>query len=628
MDKGKNRKNKRKFITKGHGNEPTIIEFNLSKAVILCIAIGVIIATITTVTVITTIIEAKQNTTLAETESNEKVTYVESTTIGEDGTVTVDKDENGETITVPVPKGYSASKIPGETSANHGFVIYEGDIDWDSILVGEEAETQANSIEADVEETKENENTIESNNELETNNSEKENQEIQTSNENADEENLNNEKAENSNEKNEEEQNIEEEIEENEKEENMELDTEEELENIENKSEEQTEDKTIEDSDEQQEETLEEKNIQNTNNEISEEEQNKNQTEENGETIENNAITTQAQVMSNETTNEEISANAETGEITQEDINIFNLQKSVNQYVWVPVKDISRIYGVDSNGKLWGKLWNFPSSATGSRTANNWTETEGTMGISSKISYREPDVLHNYTRYDVDSYLQSYLDGKTQAELLSKELEENFLITIKSIQEYGGFYIGRYETGGLNKEAVVRKMDTNLGDQTWYSMYEKTQKLKGDNENIETLMIWGSLWDETLQWLVDSGATTSTGIQLTYKELRSDSKDWGNYYNINFYYIPLGSETPEATAEKAINTSTKIPAGSAEYTKVNNIYDLAGNVWDWTLEAYYTNDRVLRGGYCFLRRQLSSCEPRQRRSVQRQQLLPGVVSYF
>ena len=49
MDKGKNRKNKRKFITKGHGNEPTVIEFNLSKAVILCIAIGVIIATITTI---------------------------------------------------------------------------------------------------------------------------------------------------------------------------------------------------------------------------------------------------------------------------------------------------------------------------------------------------------------------------------------------------------------------------------------------------------------------------------------------------------------------------------------------------------------------------------------------------
>lgn len=508
MYKEKNRKNKRKLITRGHGNEPTVIEFNLSKAVILCVVIGVIIATITTVTVITTIIEAKQNTTLAETESNEKVTYVESTTIGEDGTVTVDKDENGETITVPVPKGYSASKIPGETSANHGFVIYEGDVDWDSILVGEEAETQTNSIEADIEET------------IET-----------TDNANVTEENS-----------------------------------------------EQKDENDVE-SNEEQLPTTEPEIVENIEEAQIEEEK--------------NAIDTLA---NDETANGEVSANAETGEITQEDINIFNLQKSVNQYVWVPVKDISRIYGVDSNGKLWGKLWNFPSSATGSRTAYDWIETDGTMGISSKTLYREPDVTHYDTRYDVDSYLQSYLDGKTQVELLSKELEENFLITIKSIQEYGGFYIGRYETGGLNKEAVVRKMDTNLESQTWYSMYEKTQKLKGDNENIETLMIWGSLWDETLQWLVDSGATTSTGIQLTYKELRSDSKDWGNYYNANFYYIPSGSETPEATTEKTINTSTKIPAGSSEYTKVNNIYDLAGNVYDWTLEAESTYGRVARGG--------------------------------
>lgn len=527
MYKGKNRKNKRKLITRGHGNEPTVIEFNLSKAVILCIAIGVIIATITTVTVINTIIEARQNNTLAETESNEKVTYVESTTIGEDGTVTVDKDENGETITVPVPKGYSASKIPGETSANHGFVIYEGDVDWDSILVGEEVETQTNSIEADIEETidtTDNANVTEENSEQKDENDVESNEEQLPTTEPEIVENI------------------------------------EEVQGVE-ETQEITENK----------ETIDEAQIEE----------------------ENNAIDTLA---NDETANGEVSTNAETGEITQEDINIFNLQKSVNQYVWVPVKDTSRIYGVDSNGKLWGKLWNFPSSATGSRTANNWTEADGTMGISSKTSYREPDVTHYNTRYDVDSYLQSYLDGKTQVELLSKELEENFLITIKSIQEYGGFYIGRYETGGLNKEAVVRKMDTNLGSQTWYSMYEKTQKLKGNNENIETLMIWGSLWDETLQWLVDSGATTSTGIQLTYKELRSDSSDWGNYQTSSFYYIPSGSETPDATAEKEINTSTKIPAGSAEYTKVNNIYDLAGNVYDWTLEAYSTNYRFFRGG--------------------------------
>ena len=117
MMKEKNKKNqKHKFFQKGHGNEPTVIEFNLSKAVILLIVIGVIIATITTVKVITSIMRAQENKVLAGEETNEHVVWVESS----------DLDAEGNPIKVPVPKGYSASKIPGETSANNGFVIYEG----------------------------------------------------------------------------------------------------------------------------------------------------------------------------------------------------------------------------------------------------------------------------------------------------------------------------------------------------------------------------------------------------------------------------------------------------------------------------------------------------------------------
>ena len=41
---------------------------------------------------------------------------------------------------------------------------------------------------------------------------------------------------------------------------------------------------------------------------------------------------------------------------------------------------------------------------------------------------------------------------------------------------------------------------------------------------------------------------------------------------------------------------TRIPTGSSDYTKANNIYDLAGNVYDWTMEAVSANGRGLRGG--------------------------------
>ena len=282
---------------------------------------------------------------------------------------------------------------------------------------------------------------------------------------------------------------------------------------------------------------------------------------------------------------------------TQEEINIFNLQKTRNQYVWVQVDDPSRIYGVDSKGKIWGKLYSF--SSTG-RKAYNWTETNGIMNITSQTNYRDPNVLQS-TTYDRDGY--SYMHnsglGETRYEMLAQELEQNYYEIIESIKKYGGFYIGRYETGGLNGTAVVRKMDTNIGSQNWYTMYKKCLTLKGANTDVKTSMIFGNLWDEALEWLVKSGATISDGTTLTYQLVSSNSTTWGNYDNAKFNYIAANAETPLMTKTKAQSTGTRIPAGSAEYTKANNVYDMAGNVEEWTTEAYSSNDRVYRGGYCY-----------------------------
>lgn len=276
--------------------------------------------------------------------------------------------------------------------------------------------------------------------------------------------------------------------------------------------------------------------------------------------------------------------------------NIFDLQKERNQYVWVPIDDISKLYGVDNNGKLWGKLYNFSSSG---RSNRNWTETNGIMSITNATNYREPDVISNNQYYDIDSY--SYMHnnglGQTRYEMLAQELEQKYLEIMESIKKYGGFYIGRYETGGLSSTAVINKMNTDIGSQNWYTMYKKCLTLKGNNNNITTMMITGSLWDETLDWIVSSGATNSEGTTLTYQLVGSNSTTFGNYYNATFNYIAKDAEMPTATETKAISTSTRIPAGSAEYTKTNNIYDMAGNVWEWTTEAYSTNVRVCRGGY-------------------------------
>ena len=158
---------------------------------------------------------------------------------------------------------------------------------------------------------------------------------------------------------------------------------------------------------------------------------------------------------------------------------------------------------------------------------------------------------------------------------------------VASFEKYGGFYIGRYETGNINQETpVVQKGNTNISSQTWYNMYKRCKNIKGDNTNVETGMIWGNQWDRTLMWLIETGSKTK-------EQIADDSTSWGNYINATFEYV----NNSGSTATKNKNSSTRITTGSTEYTKANNIYDLVGNVRDWTMEAYGTYYRACRGGY-------------------------------
>ena len=282
------------------------------------------------------------------------------------------------------------------------------------------------------------------------------------------------------------------------------------------------------------------------------------------------------------------------GEEAVTDSNVADAQKNRNQYVWVPVPDISKFYGTDANGKKWGKIYTFSSSTssgydeiTGTQPYN-WSESNGVMTISSKTNYREPDVVAKYssTGYDMDSRLKTLgIGAKTTHEFLN-QLEKEFNNMVASVEKYGGFYIGRYETGNINQDTpVIQKGNTNISSQTWYNMYKRCKNIKGANTNVETGMIWGNQWDRTLMWLIETGSKTK-------EQIADDSTSWGNYYNATFEYV----NSSGSTATKNENSSTRIPTGSAEYTKANNIYDLAGNVRDWTMEADSTFHRVYRGG--------------------------------
>ena len=241
------------------------------------------------------------------------------------------------------------------------------------------------------------------------------------------------------------------------------------------------------------------------------------------------------------------------GEDKKEEVNDNNkdtARTTRNQFVWVPVANPSEMYGTDKDGKKWGKLYEFSASGI---TPLNWTEQDGVMSItatSGSDSYREPDVV----------------DSDSSNSITISQLETEFNDMITSVEKYGGFYIGRYETGNLSQEkASIIKNNSDIGNQTWYTMYKKAKGIAVNN-NVTSSMIWGSQWDATMRWMYNSGNEEK-------KKYTYDSRGKGNY----------SSDSPIAT-------------GSIEAYAVNNIYDMAGNVSDWTIEAYSTVLRVTRGG--------------------------------
>ena len=252
------------------------------------------------------------------------------------------------------------------------------------------------------------------------------------------------------------------------------------------------------------------------------------------------------------------------------DSNKWEAQCNRNQYVWIPIADVSDMYWRDqTTGKKYGTTYYFSSSSYSKSSSNK----------------QEPQT----TSEDIQStYLTKYLNGMSREDFLM-EMEIDFDKMLNSVATYGGYYIGRYETGDLSQTTpVVKRMNTDLGKQNWWQMWKKARKLSGTSAGVQ--MIWGIQWDETMKWLIDTG-------EKTYAEIASDSTSWGNYYNNSFTYY---TNTSKSTATKASETKTRIPSGAYEGANANNVFDLAGNVDDWTLESTGsgTGDcRYVRSGY-------------------------------
>ena len=224
--------------------------------------------------------------------------------------------------------------------------------------------------------------------------------------------------------------------------------------------------------------------------------------------------------------------------------------KDKNQYVWVPVNKDEVVYdgrnvktdGTDTYKPMAqyqkgynetteqyfeGIQYNFNKNyKTGSKqqyvSSNKITNTLGTS------NYREPTLVTGAANYSwvyqvsnnqcdaLEEYYKGIL-GFNSATEFGIYMNEEYTNMIKSVKEYGGFYVGRYETslktGVVGSKINETTMDVSVGTETssdkgnlWYGMYNKQDSNKNirnpyyNSTTVVSSMIWGSQYDAMLNW--------------------------------------------------------------------------------------------------------------------------------
>ena len=192
-------------------------------------------------------------------------------------------------------------------------------------------------------------------------------------------------------------------------------------------------------------------------------------------------------------------------------------------------------------------------------------------------------------------------------QLMQQFTDSDISIHEDSVNKYGGFYIARYEAGAGSKNprtsssgttdvvlSQANKYPYNYISQT--DSITKAATINNGKTNVTASLINSAVWDRTLNWLEETKTVTRAEL--------FDSTSWGNYKNSQFNFTGKYS-TDHGDTFTDVTTSTQKPesdfyllgTGVTEYTKRNNIYDLAGNCWEWTTESYSSDNRVSRGRF-------------------------------
>ena len=267
-----------------------------------------------------------------------------------------------------------------------------------------------------------------------------------------------------------------------------------------------------------------------------------------------------------------------------------------NEYVWVVVPRTAAVYKTTGLGKT-------------TFTDADYTSIEKDLKDYTSIYVTESGYSDLY--YPDDKNVGWFAD-----ETAYNNLKNSML---KSVYKNGGFYVGRYEAGiettGTNRTSNTDKNSegkyitpsttpVSKADAYPYTYVTRTQAQNlASNVNSGTKissLMFGVQWDLVLAFMHNKG-------NIADSTLTSNSTTIGNY-NDNLWTIKNAkaqySEDDGDTFTACPNPFKKeseseilLTTGADSSFSVQNIYDIAGNVWEFTLErSPYTNVLCARRG--------------------------------